>query len=184
MKPKPQMVVGLLGVLRAGGAYVPTDPSYPAERVAWMLNDSLAPVLLTESRLVERMHQHNARVICLDTDWPKINRRSRKNPISGARSENLAYVIYTSGSTGKPKGTLIEHRGVIAGRRLKLWREILPPPRSLHAPEAGVYVEQLARALNGELNVEAFKRAWQRAIEKYAVFSLLQGKGAEAPPIT
>jgi amino acid adenylation domain-containing protein/non-ribosomal peptide synthase protein (TIGR01720 family) len=108
-----EMVIGLLGVLKAGGAYVPIDPSYPAERVAWMLGDSAAPALLTQSHLVERLPAHNAQVIRLDADWPKISRRSRKNPACAAKPENLAYVIYTSGSTGKPKGALIEHRGVV-----------------------------------------------------------------------
>jgi amino acid adenylation domain-containing protein/non-ribosomal peptide synthase protein (TIGR01720 family) len=108
-----EMVAGLLGVLKAGGAYVPIDPAYPAERVAWMLRDSAAPVLLTQSRLVPRLPRHDAFVVCLDADWPIISWYSRQTRPSAVRPDNLAYVIYTSGSTGKPKGALIEHRGVV-----------------------------------------------------------------------
>ncbi|MCC3418010.1 MAG: amino acid adenylation domain-containing protein, partial [Microcoleus sp. PH2017_07_MST_O_A] len=107
-----EMVVGLLGILKAGGAYVPLDPAYPPERLALMLEDAQVPVLLTQRRLVESLPKHQARVVCLDTDWEIIERQSEENPECSLTSENLAYVIYTSGSTGKPKGVLVGHRGL------------------------------------------------------------------------
>jgi amino acid adenylation domain-containing protein len=108
-----EMVVGLLGVLKAGGAYLPLDPEYPRERLSFMMEDSGMSVLLTQERLQERVTEHRAKVICIDSEWKqKIAAEREDNPSGGAGSRNAAYVIYTSGSTGKPKGTLIEHYGV------------------------------------------------------------------------
>jgi len=107
-----EMVVGLLGILKAGGAYVPIDPEYPPERLAYMLEDSCVPVLLTQGKLLDRLPAHSARAICLDKDWEEIALESPENPVSGAEPHNLAYVIYTSGSTGKPKGAANSHRGI------------------------------------------------------------------------
>ncbi|MEG3936147.1 amino acid adenylation domain-containing protein [Microcoleus sp. T3_B1] len=104
-----EMIIGLLGILKAGGAYVPLDPNYPSERLAFMLEDSSVPVLLTQERLVEKLPAHSARVICLDSDSKEIASYPKENPLSSVKPENLAYVIYTSGSTGKPKGVLIQH---------------------------------------------------------------------------
>ena len=108
-----EMVVGLLGILKAGGTYVPLDPSYPATRLKFILEDIQAPVLLTQERLVERLpDKHEAEVVCLDADWPVIARKAEGNDTSGATADNLAYAIYTSGSTGQPKGVMIEHRAL------------------------------------------------------------------------
>jgi amino acid adenylation domain-containing protein len=107
-----EMIVGLLGILKAGGTYVPLDPSYPAERLAYIVSDARVSVLLTQQHLVERLSQHSADVICLDTDAQAIAQQSQKNPETGVTSQNLAYVIYTSGSTGLPKGTLVVHSGL------------------------------------------------------------------------
>jgi amino acid adenylation domain-containing protein/non-ribosomal peptide synthase protein (TIGR01720 family) len=107
------MVVGLLGILKAGGAYVPLDPAYPAERLAYMLDDSQAKVLLTQQQLVNSIPNTGLEVICLDTDWELISTQSDKNPQTQVKANNLAYVIYTSGSTGKPKGVMIEHRSLV-----------------------------------------------------------------------
>lgn len=109
-----EMVVGLLGILKAGGAYVPLDPVYPQERLALMLANTQVPVLLTQQRLVEKLPEHKARVICLDKDWPAIARYNVENPDSGVTPQNLAYVLFTSGSTGQPKGVAIEHRSPVA----------------------------------------------------------------------
>ncbi|MFL6332079.1 MAG: amino acid adenylation domain-containing protein [Pyrinomonadaceae bacterium] len=108
----PEMVVGLLATLKAGGAYLPLDPSYPLERLAYMLGDAQVPVLLTTEGLVERLPSHWAHVICLDSDREKVARESEENPEGGAGPDDLAYVIYTSGSTGRPKGVMVEHRGL------------------------------------------------------------------------
>jgi amino acid adenylation domain-containing protein len=107
-----EMVIGLLGILKAGGAYVPLDPDYPSERLAYMLSDSQVPVLLTQEKLMSRLSEHQARVVCLDKDWGVTLTENEENPVSGVKPENLAYVIYTSGSTGKPKGVLVTHQGL------------------------------------------------------------------------
>ncbi len=107
-----EMVVGLLGILKAGGAYLPLDPSYPRERLAFMLEDTQAPVLLAHSNLLDRLPATNARVIRLAAGVTTWARESVENPDSAVRPENLAYVTYTSGSTGKPKGVQVLHRGV------------------------------------------------------------------------
>ncbi|HEY0404306.1 MAG TPA: amino acid adenylation domain-containing protein, partial [Pyrinomonadaceae bacterium] len=109
-----EMVVGLLGILKAGGAYVPLDPSYPQERLAFMLKDTQAPMLLTQERLIENLPEHQARIVCLDTQWKEIAAESVENLSPQTRAENLAYVIYTSGSTGRPKGVAIAHRSALA----------------------------------------------------------------------
>ncbi|HWQ35153.1 MAG TPA: amino acid adenylation domain-containing protein [Blastocatellia bacterium] len=110
-----EMIVGIIGILKAGGAYVPIDPAYPADRVALMLEDSAAPVALTQAQLKPRISKlkSDIHLICLDADWPLISEESAEAPASEVRPENLAYVIYTSGSTGRPKGVMIEHHGLI-----------------------------------------------------------------------
>ena len=107
-----EMVVALLGILKAGAAYLPLDPSYPRDRLAFMLKDAGAPVLVTRSHLRDHLPAAGLEVVCLDTDWPEIEQHDGENFDSGATPENLAYVIYTSGSTGQPKGVMIEHRSV------------------------------------------------------------------------
>jgi amino acid adenylation domain-containing protein len=109
-----EMIVGLLGVLKAGGGYVPLDPAYPKERLDFMLKDTQSPVLLTQQRLLERFPVHKAQVVCLDADWEAIAQVKWESPAWRAMSRNLAYVIYTSGSTGRPKGVAIEHHSVVA----------------------------------------------------------------------
>jgi amino acid adenylation domain-containing protein/non-ribosomal peptide synthase protein (TIGR01720 family) len=112
IEPSLEMIVGILGILKAAGAYVPIDPTYPSERIAYMLDDSQLAVLLTQEKLVTSLPQHQAQVICLDSDWKEISTESKSSPITSLTPENLAYVIYTSGSTGKPKGVLVAHRGL------------------------------------------------------------------------
>ncbi|HEU4327751.1 MAG TPA: amino acid adenylation domain-containing protein, partial [Roseiflexaceae bacterium] len=102
------MPVALLAVLKAGGAYLPLDPSFPRDRLAWMLEDSGAPILLTSHSLIEQLPPHRAQVICVDEAHPPSSTRLPEAP-SG---EQLAYVIYTSGSTGRPKGVMVPHRAL------------------------------------------------------------------------
>ncbi|MDF5719562.1 MAG: amino acid adenylation domain-containing protein [Rhizonema sp. PD37] len=111
-----EMIVGVLGILKAGGAYVPLDPEYPQERLSFMLEDAQVKVLLTQQRFVETLSatsKHQARVVCLDTDFLKIAQNKESNLENTAKPGNLAYVIYTSGSTGKPKGVLVNHSNVV-----------------------------------------------------------------------
>jgi amino acid adenylation domain-containing protein/non-ribosomal peptide synthase protein (TIGR01720 family) len=106
------MVVGLLGILKAGGAYMPLDPDYPAERLAFMLEDSRSPVLLCQSHLCGKIPAHQAKIVCMDSGWEAIADCSVANPSRQSGTENLAYMIYTSGSTGRPKGVLNTHSGI------------------------------------------------------------------------
>ena len=108
-----EMVVGLLGILKAGGAYVPIDPAYPADRQAYMLENSQAPVVLTQSSLRDALPVGDATVVCIDSDWHEIATRAQSAPDVAMDPEQLAYVIYTSGSTGKPKGVQIPHRALV-----------------------------------------------------------------------
>ncbi|MDF5713917.1 MAG: amino acid adenylation domain-containing protein, partial [Rhizonema sp. NSF051] len=107
------MIVGLLGILKAGGAYVPLDPEYPTERLSFVLEDAQIRVLLTQQQLVQKLPEHTAQLVCLDSDWEKIVLECQSNPLNITISTNLAYVIYTSGSTGKPKGVLVNHSNVV-----------------------------------------------------------------------
>jgi amino acid adenylation domain-containing protein len=107
------MVVGLLGILKAGSAYVPLDPAYPADRIAFMLEDAEAPLLITQLQLMESLPQGPFQPVLIDSQWPEIAKRSSDRPGQGFNPESRAYVIYTSGSTGKPKGVEIPHRAVV-----------------------------------------------------------------------
>jgi len=108
-----EMLVGLLGILKAGGAYVPLDPVYPAERLAFMIQDAGVKVLLTQEHLAAAVPAGRATRIRLDADWPLIASEPAGNVDRGVTAHHLAYVMYTSGSTGKPKGVMIEHGNVI-----------------------------------------------------------------------
>ncbi|MEN3329818.1 MAG: hypothetical protein V7638_4625, partial [Acidobacteriota bacterium] len=103
------LVVALLGILKAGAAYLPLETQYPAERLRFILDDSATPILITQKSLSDRVRT-DARIVYLDEE--EIARQSRENPGFSVSPENLVYAIYTSGSTGKPKGTLITHRGL------------------------------------------------------------------------
>ena len=135
MEPSPMAIASLLGILKAGAAYVPLDPTYPPERLQFMLEDARVSVLLTQQALVplfqgERgalapldkgdwgdlsktdCREGNPVVVCLEQDWEAIAQQSEENPINQTTVDNLAYVVYTSGSTGTPKGVAVPHRAV------------------------------------------------------------------------
>ncbi|MDT9701854.1 amino acid adenylation domain-containing protein, partial [Streptomyces sp. P17] len=124
LERSPDMIIALLGVLKAGGAYVPLDPQYPAERLAFMLADTAAPVLLTQSNLRDQLPDHSAQTVCVDT--APITRYPDTNPEHHTTPDNLFYVIYTSGSTGTPKGAMVEHHSVVRQVRYN-WLEPLTP---------------------------------------------------------
>ncbi|HEV2734079.1 MAG TPA: condensation domain-containing protein, partial [Longimicrobiaceae bacterium] len=112
MEPAPEMVVSVLGVRLAGGAYLPLDPELPAERRAYMLRDAAPVLLLTQAALADRLGDCGVPLLRVDAEAGRIAGESGEAPVTGVGPDNLAYVIYTSGSTGRPKGVLVEHRGV------------------------------------------------------------------------
>ncbi|MFQ5615680.1 MAG: amino acid adenylation domain-containing protein, partial [Anaerolineales bacterium] len=125
-----ELMAGLLGILKTGGAYIPLDPSYPAERIAFMLEDTQAPIVLTQEKLSDNLPQSatpNANILPIPIPipipiptstptpplYPSIANQPTTNPNVPVTPDNLAYIIYTSGSTGKPKGVPITHRNLV-----------------------------------------------------------------------
>ncbi len=106
-----ELVLGALAVVKAGGAYVPLDPAYPPERLAMMLRDCQAPMVLTKERWARRVPLQGAERLMLDTEWSRV-RGSEENPPLRVDSSSLAYVIFTSGSTGRPRGVELRHGGL------------------------------------------------------------------------
>ncbi|POZ51255.1 non-ribosomal peptide synthetase [Methylovulum psychrotolerans] len=106
-----ELLVGLLGVLKAGGAYLPLDPDYPAERLAYMVADA-RPLLVLAEQAVTAVLPPDCRVFCLDSQAAEVVSHSTANPAKVGNADNLAYIIYTSGSTGTPKGVAVTHHNV------------------------------------------------------------------------
>ncbi|MDJ0542635.1 MAG: amino acid adenylation domain-containing protein, partial [Microcystis sp. M53603_WE2] len=106
------MIVALIGILKAGAAYLPLDPEYPQERLQFMLEDSQVPLLLTQSSLIDKLPNHRGKTVFLAEIWQEIKPMNRDNLTGKVTASNLANVIYTSGSTGKPKGVMVEHQGL------------------------------------------------------------------------
>ncbi|GMU10103.1 non-ribosomal peptide synthetase/type I polyketide synthase [Corallococcus caeni] len=167
-----ELVVGLLGILKAGGCYVPLDPSYPARRLAFLLEDSGVAAVLTHQSLTPLLPESSRPVVCLDSDGERIARQPAEALHAPVRAEQLAYVTYTSGSTGTPKGVAIPHRGVVRlliGSRfvklgpsevvlqlaplafdastLEIWGALLHGGRLVLFPQAVPALEELGQAL-------------------------------------
>ena len=107
------MVVSMLAIHKAGGAYLPLDPEYPTDRIEFMLEDAQASIILTQTTLANRLTQPGLKPIYLDRDWTKISTLGYENISGPSQPDHLAYVIYTSGSTGKPKGVQISHGALL-----------------------------------------------------------------------
>jgi amino acid adenylation domain-containing protein len=104
-----ELPIALLAVLKAGGAYLPLDPSYPADRIAFMAADARTPVIISDTRWLSLLGD-SAKVLCLDQE--KLDAESSADPAFEVRPDDLAYIIHTSGSTGQPKGAMIPHRAI------------------------------------------------------------------------
>ena len=109
-----EMIIGLLGIMKSGGAYVPVDPDYPQERINFLLEDTSASIVVSRKESSSRFtFPENIEMVNLDTDWTEIEKFSKEKVTTEIKSTNLAYSIYTSGSTGQPKGVMNENRGVV-----------------------------------------------------------------------
>lgn len=108
-----EMMIAILAVLKAGGAYIPLDPTHPAERLAYILEDSLAALVITQDLLTTSLSFRGIPVLKIDADWNLIEKSPDDNPDSVLFPRNAAYLIYTSGSTGRPKGVIISHFSVV-----------------------------------------------------------------------
>ncbi len=118
MHRSSEIIIGILATLKAGGAYIPFDPTYPRERLATMFGDIAVKVLLTKADVRAFIPDQAAPILMLDDDWPEIAGESAENPDLASDPDSLAYVIFTSGSTGKPKAAAVSHRG---WSNLMLW---------------------------------------------------------------
>ncbi|WP_328455805.1 amino acid adenylation domain-containing protein [Streptomyces sp. NBC_00386] len=105
----PELIATLLGIMKAGAAFVPLDPEYPTDRITYMVEDAQAPLIITSSNHTDRLPADTPRLL-VDAEWPE---GPTTNPAPLATPDDLAYIIYTSGSTGRPKGVALEHRGVV-----------------------------------------------------------------------
>lgn len=183
MRRSLDMMIALLGVLKAGAAYVPLDPTYPAERLAFMRDDSNLQVLLTEDALAGLLAKPGVRTICLDTSWhDAIAGQHPDNPPGNVEPLGLAYVIYTSGSTGRPKGVMITHLGIAnyVGWAADAYRAVDGRGALVHSPigfdmtltglfpplQVGKTVELLPEAPGIE--------ALEQALRSHGCFSLLK----------
>ncbi|MDQ5839529.1 MAG: AMP-binding protein, partial [Acidobacteriota bacterium] len=172
MERSVEMITSLLGVLKAGGAYLPLDPSLPLERLRFMLRDAQVKVVLTAGVVADRLKDVQIQVVSLDAERERIVRESEENPQSGTTAANLAYVMYTSGSTGTPKGVSVTHTSVVRlvkgadyadlnqgevflqlaplsfdASTFEVWGSLLNGARLCIMPAENPSLEELARAL-------------------------------------
>ncbi len=166
----PDLVVALLATLKSGAAYLPLDPSYPPERLAFMLQDAQAPLLLTTSSLAATLAPASlphTRFVPLDAAGPALEPFPEDDPLSSVTPANLAYVIYTSGSTGKPKGAMISHRGLV--NYLTWTRLAYPLALGQGAP--------VHSSISFDLTVTAF---WAPLMQGRPIWLLPEEEGVEA----
>jgi amino acid adenylation domain-containing protein len=130
-EPSSEMIVGILGVLKAGGVCVPLNPTYPVDHLKHVLEDTRLGVLLTQQHLRHALPDGKREVICLDSDWSRIAEQNAEPIDDRCKPENLAYVIYTSGSTGKPKGVQITHANLVHSTHARSLYYGLEPERFL-----------------------------------------------------
>ncbi|HMQ67794.1 MAG TPA: amino acid adenylation domain-containing protein [Ignavibacteria bacterium] len=167
------MIIGIIGILKAGGVYVPIDPEYPADRISYMLQDTDASIILSSSKSSLKLHDNgNIENIILDDPETilKLKNQSSDNPKTDLKSENAAYVIYTSGSTGKPKGVIIENKTVVnLVRAQSEYFNITSADRILQFSNYSfdASVEQIFLALTNGATLVLFREGLQLDQEKF-----------------
>ena len=122
------LLPAILGVLKSGSAYVPLDPGYPRERLAAILEDAKAPLVITQQSLVDQIKASGAHCVCVDSDWGEIGQGTTQDPKVKVEAHHLAYVLFTSGSTGRPKGVALEHGSAVT---FVHWAQTVFTPREL-----------------------------------------------------
>ena len=113
IEPSLEMIVGLLGILKSGGAYLGLDPTQPARRLALMIEDSKSHIILSVKQLIGAIPEGEYKIICLDEDWNDLDCDDKRETSNRPTPYNLAYVVFTSGSTGRPKGVAVEHKQIV-----------------------------------------------------------------------
>ncbi|MFZ5515901.1 MAG: amino acid adenylation domain-containing protein [Candidatus Zhuqueibacterota bacterium] len=136
MERSIDLIVATLGILKAGGVYVPLDTAYPKDRMAFMLEDIQAPVLLTQKDLLPIIPESTAKILCVDANWDDIRTYGSENIPCATDGSSLAYVIYTSGSTGKPKGVAVPHQAITRLVRNTNYVDITPEDKIAQAANA------------------------------------------------
>ncbi|HEX8351419.1 MAG TPA: amino acid adenylation domain-containing protein, partial [Pyrinomonadaceae bacterium] len=165
------VMVALLGVLKAGGAYLPLDPEYPAERIRFMLEDAGARVLLTQEILAPALQADGLNVVRLDTSAAESEQYDATCPASAVTPENLAYVIYTSGSTGRPKGAMVRHAAV-----LNLAAGLEATAYAALAATGGAQTDAaLNVSLNASLSFDASVQQWVQLLAGHRLDILPEG---------
>ena len=182
------MLVAVLAVLTAGGSYVPLDPQFPSERLAFMLEDSGAAVLVTEELLLNLLPNRTLPVICLDRERSSLLSESPESPATGVLPQNLAYVIYTSGSSGRPKGVEVTHRSVV-NLLESMRRQLLigPDDRLLAVTTLSFDIAGLELYLPIVTGAQVILASQQAAWDGAALAALLRQSGStimQATPVT
>jgi amino acid adenylation domain-containing protein len=113
LEPSIEMIICVIGILKSGGAYVPLNPDYPRDRISTILEEVQPVVVISQSKIIERVLKHSAELLVIDKQWEMVNREETGALDNLTNPEDTAYIIYTSGSTGKPKGVMVSHYNVV-----------------------------------------------------------------------
>ena len=176
-----EMIVGVMGILKAGGAYVPLDPEYPQERLAFMLDDSQASILLTDSTISASMPEAQVEIILIDQLQAEIAQQPSDNPSCVVTGTNLLYMIYTSGSTGRAKGVMVTHANLVNAFYAWQLRYDLDAVATSHLQMASfsfdVFNGDLARALCTGGKLVVCPR--ERLLEPEQLYELMQNESVD-----
>ena len=180
LERSPTLLIAVLGVLKAGGAYVPLDPNYPSERLSFMLADTQAALLLTDTSLLETLPQSDAPRLCLDQIQAELSQQKNTNLVGSVDPEQLAYIVYTSGSTGRAKGVMIEHRSLV--NAYFAWEDAYQlPTLSSHLQMASfsfdVFAGDFVRALSSGSKLVICPQDW--LLEPERLYGLMKAQAVD-----